>query len=168
MPSFEHLGRQYTIEPFAFGQSGKYGCAIYPEGSIRRYVLCEPHASLPQGPCVEFDSPDEATAAGELAIIQDFLRAPLLRQLMHLVKRCQAQHPGRPQRLVIPRMEFADWRKLTQRDWETDGWKAEDQDLTSLDRSDAVFLEALQRQLQRIHITHVRVENALYMRVVPV
>lgn len=56
------------------GDTGKWGCAIYPEGKPPGFALFEPDAVYRHGRLSHFDSDDEAIAAGKFHIRTDFLR----------------------------------------------------------------------------------------------
>jgi hypothetical protein len=62
------------------------------------------------------------------------------------------------------------WRKLKPSDWKKEGWEGEDQDLTSPNRSEDVYLKALKERLARVNVVHVvkTNESEPYMEVVAV
>lgn len=166
MPPFVFMGQRFDIEPFPVPSTKKLGCAVYPEHEIGGFALTIPHATRNPGPLAEFDSEEEAIAAGRFHVMTDFLRASLLQRFMQLVQYCEENHQGQGQVLVIPLRMLPDWRNLRQSDWEAEHWEGEDQDLTSLDRSNEVFLAALRRRLARVGIVDVEVDpKTLYMRV---
>lgn len=83
----------------------------------------------------------------------------ILQKLIELKQECERQYPGVPQRLIMSRMQQLEWRKLNSKDWISAGWKVSDEDLTSIDRSDDVFIAALKRRLHGVNIIDVIVEG---------
>jgi len=71
---FTHKGRKFTIEAFPIGDTGKWGCAIYPHGQLRGIALFEPDAVYKHGKLVDFLAPHEAISAGKSYVIGDLLR----------------------------------------------------------------------------------------------
>jgi hypothetical protein len=71
---FVHKDREYTIESFPIGDTGQWGCAIYPPGSIRGVALFEPDAVYANGKLVGLASDAEAIEAGRFHISAEFLR----------------------------------------------------------------------------------------------
>jgi hypothetical protein len=70
---FESAGREYTIEAYSIGDTGKWGCAVYPRRQVRGIALFEPDAQFVQGRLVPFDTDREAVAGGKAYILAEFL-----------------------------------------------------------------------------------------------
>ena len=70
---FESAGREYTIEAFPIGGTGKWGCAVYPLHQSRGVALFEPDAEYVHGRLVHFDTDHEAVAGGKAYILTEFL-----------------------------------------------------------------------------------------------
>jgi hypothetical protein len=87
----------------------------------------------------------------------------------------QAEAKGRPVSALcrkIVRMSSValyDWRSLRPSDWETNGWDGLSQDITSIDRPNSVFLDAITERLKRFGVTKVIVQDEpnLYIEVSP-
>jgi len=70
---FESAGREYTIEAFRIGETGTWGCAVYPKNQSRGVALFEPDAEYVHGRLVPFDTDRQAVAAGKAYILAEFL-----------------------------------------------------------------------------------------------
>jgi hypothetical protein len=70
---FVSAGREYTIEAFPIGGTGKWGCAVYPLRKSRGVALFEPDAEYVHGRLVHFDTDLEAVAGGKDYILTEFL-----------------------------------------------------------------------------------------------
>ena len=70
---FESAGREYTIEAFPIGGTGKWGCAVYPLSHARGVALFEPDAEYVHGRLVHFDTDGDVVAGGKAYILAEFL-----------------------------------------------------------------------------------------------
>lgn len=70
---FESAGREYTIEAFPIGDTGRWGCAVYPRHQARGVALFEPDAEYVHGRLVPFDTDRDAVAGGKAYILAEFL-----------------------------------------------------------------------------------------------
>lgn len=71
---FQYKDRKFSIATFPIGNSGQWGCSIYPYGSSRGLALFEPDAVFAQGKLVGLASEEEAIEAGRSYVRSEFLR----------------------------------------------------------------------------------------------
>jgi len=164
-----HNGQTYSIETVRLPPDGtQFGCIIFrPHFEQQCYPLVYAQTTTGLPVYQHFSTENAAIEAAINTIRAQTPQLPFLRCFMNQLQESLATIPLGMRRVEISGAALLDWRKLSQNDWEADGWTGEDQDLTSLDRNNDVFLAALRKRLSRIGIADVQLTNVDYMEIVP-